>query len=122
MSSTTTPIAIEAGNSYPLGATVVDGGVNFSLFSAHAQQVELCLFDSKSEEEIARVLLPDCTNQVWHGFVPGLEAGALYGYRVYGPFEPKRGHRFNPHGQDEIVGRDALAAVCEVGDENNRRR
>ena len=96
MSSTTTPIAIEVGQPYPLGATVVDGGVNFALFSAHAQKVELCLFDPQCEKEIARVALPDCTNQVWHGFIPGLEAGALYGYRVYGPFEPKRGHRFNP--------------------------
>lgn len=84
------------GDSYPLGATCVENGVNFALFSAHATRVELCLFDDLGRFEIARLSMTGYSNQVWHLFVEGLGAGALYGYRVYGPYEPQRGHRFNP--------------------------
>ncbi len=83
------------GYSYPLGATTDDSGVNFALFSAHAEAVELCLFDHDGRES-ARIPLPECTDQVWHGHVSGLGPGQLYGYRVHGPYDPKRGHRFNP--------------------------
>src|SRR5579885_1191039 len=85
------------GSPYPLGATWDGHGVNFALFSEHAAKVELCLFDSpEAEHESVRIQLPEYTNQVFHGYVKGLEPGQLYGYRVHGPYEPKRGHRFNP--------------------------
>jgi glycogen operon protein len=85
------------GLSYPLGATVMDEGVNFALFSENATGVDLCLFDSASApHESVRIRMVEHTDQVWHCFLPGLKAGQLYGYRVYGPFEPKAGHRFNP--------------------------
>ncbi|MDH6268921.1 isoamylase [Rhizobium sp. SG_E_25_P2] len=86
---------IETGHGMRLGANVEEGGVNFALFSAHAQNVELCLFDPTGSMEIARLTLPQNTNEIWHGFVPGLKAGALYGYRVHGPYDPENGHRFN---------------------------
>ena len=73
------------------------GGVNFALFSQHADEVELCLFSPDGQTEVARLLMPKCSNQIWHGFVPGLSAGAVYGYRVYGPYDPHRGLRFNPN-------------------------
>ncbi len=85
------------GNPYPLGATWDGKGVNFALFSAHAEKVELCLFDSSGQREIERLTLPENTDQIWHGYIPGLWPGALYGYRVSGPYEPQIGHRFNHH-------------------------
>ncbi|MDN5864947.1 MAG: glycogen debranching protein GlgX [Gammaproteobacteria bacterium] len=85
------------GNPYPFGATWDGRGVNFALFSAHAEKVELCLFESNGTRERERIELPECTDQVWHGYVPGAHPGTLYGYRVYGPYDPKRGHRFNHH-------------------------
>ncbi len=81
----------------PLGATLAEEGVNFALFSANATKVELCLFDPDDGYAEKRITLPERTNQVWHGFVPGLKAGQLYGYRVHGPYEPLNGHRFNPN-------------------------
>ncbi len=85
------------GLSYPLGATVMPEGVNFALFSENATGVDLCLFDSASApHETVRIRLSEHTDQVWHCFVPGMKAGQLYGYRVYGPWAPKEGHRFNP--------------------------
>ncbi|MDO6462489.1 glycogen debranching protein GlgX [Granulosicoccaceae sp. 1_MG-2023] len=89
--------AIEAGDPYPLGATWDGSGVNFALFSAHAERVELCLFDASGRRELARHDLPGNTNQVWHGYLPYAGPGTLYGYRVHGPYDPTRGHRFNPH-------------------------
>ncbi len=88
--------AIEAGRPAPLGATCDDGGVNFALFSANAEQVEVCLFDSAGRRELARVPLPMRTDDVWHGYLRGVRAGQRYGYRVHGPYDPARGHRFNP--------------------------
>jgi glycogen operon protein len=85
------------GKSYPLGATWDGEGVNFALFSEHAKIVELCLFDSETKQETTRIVLPEQTDQVWHGYVPNLSPGTLYGYRVYGPYEPNVGHRFNPY-------------------------
>jgi len=85
------------GRPSPLGATVRDTGVNFALFSEHATKVELCLFDSPNDTtESERIALPDKTNQVWHGLIPGLKPGQVYGYRVHGPDAPDQGHRFNP--------------------------
>jgi glycogen operon protein len=85
------------GQPYPLGAHWDGRGVNFALFSLHAERVELCLFDATGRRETARVALPEYTDEVWHGYLPDLCPGQLYGYRVYGPYEPERGHRFNPH-------------------------
>lgn len=85
------------GLPYPLGASWDGSGTNFALFSAHAERVELCLFDSGGKREIERVPLPEYTHEVWHGYLPDVRVGQLYGYRVYGPYEPERGHRFNHH-------------------------
>jgi glycogen operon protein len=85
------------GHPYPLGATWDGAGVHFALFSAHASGVDLCLFDSpESPYERLRLPLPECTDEVWHGYVPQLLPGQCYGYRVYGPYTPPDGHRFNP--------------------------
>jgi glycogen operon protein len=86
---------IEAGGWQKLGAVPDADGVNFALFSAHAQRVELCLFDDSGSIETARIELPEYTNEVWHGYIPGLKPGALYGYRVHGAYDPANGHRFN---------------------------
>ncbi len=86
------------GRSYPPGATWDGGGVNFALFSEHADKVELCLFDSAdAEHESHRITLPEQTDQVWHAYLPDVLPEQLYGYRVHGPYEPAQGHRFNPH-------------------------
>ena len=84
------------GKPYPRGATWDEQGVNFALFSHNAERVELCLFDTKGSRETSRIQLPEYTNEVWHGYLPDLKPGQLYGYRVYGPHDPGRGHRFNP--------------------------
>ncbi|HET7205029.1 MAG TPA: glycogen debranching protein GlgX [Terriglobales bacterium] len=85
------------GTPYPLGATWDGEGVNFSLFSEHADKVELCLFDPKGRRQIHCIPLPEQTDQIWHGYLPEARPGLLYGYRVYGPYEPQRGLRFNHH-------------------------
>jgi len=87
-------LKLDPGAPRPLGATYDGGGVNFALFSAHATRVELCLFDARGAET-ARITLPEYTDEVWHGYVPGLAPGQLYGYRVHGPYTPRDGHRFN---------------------------
>ncbi len=88
---------VEPGLPYPLGAAWDGKGVNFALFSAHAERVELCIFDPRGRREIARVALPEFTDEVWHGYLPDARPGMLYGYRVSGPYDPARGHRFNNH-------------------------
>ncbi len=86
------------GTPYPLGATWDGEGVNFAIFSEHAEAVELCLFDSNdSSREIARIKMLEQTDYVWHCYLPGIQPGQLYGYRVHGPYAPEHGHRFNPH-------------------------
>ena len=86
------------GVPYPLGATWDGGGVNFALFSENATGVELCLFEGRdgNAEVARRVRCTEQTDLVWHVYVPGLRPGQRYGYRVHGPYEPERGHRFNP--------------------------
>src|SRR5215216_6549523 len=85
------------GRSYPLGATWDGAGGNFALFSEYATKVELCLFDSPdATKETERITLPEQTDLVFHGYLPDVLPGQLYGYRVHGPFEPDKGHRFNP--------------------------
>lgn len=88
---------VEPGLPEPLGATSAERGVNFALFSANAEKIELCLFDKEGVRELARLPLPVRTGDVWHGFVRGLSPGQRYGYRVHGPYDPRNGHRFNPH-------------------------
>lgn len=84
------------GSPEPLGATVLDGGVNFALFSLHAERVNLCILDAKDREILLELSLPEQTHGVWHGFLPDVTEGTLYAYRVFGPQEPTRGHRFDP--------------------------
>jgi isoamylase len=118
------PVAVEAGRSAPLGATIVEGGVNFSVFSRYATQVELLLFDRDSDARPARVVPIHHelgrTDHYWHVFVPGLRPGQLYGYRAYGPHIPERGLCFDstkvlldPYGRGVVTphsySRDAAA-------------
>jgi glycogen debranching enzyme GlgX len=90
-------MTIWPGKPYPLGATWDGEGVNYALFSEHAEKVELCLFDPRGRRELARLTLPEQTDQVWHGYLPEARPGLLYGYRVDGPYNPTQGHRFNPN-------------------------
>jgi len=84
------------GRPFPLGATLTPEGVNFAVFSQHATAVYVCLFDSPdAQKESAKVRLPENTSGVWHGFVPGLKAGQLYGLRATGSYKPQNGNRFN---------------------------
>ncbi|WP_206059695.1 glycogen debranching protein GlgX [Novacetimonas cocois] len=94
---TTWPTRLEAGSPYPLGATWDGLGVNFAVFSAHAQRMDLCIFDKAGRREVARFCLPEYTDEVWHGYLPEGRPGLLYGFRAFGPYDPVRGHRFNPH-------------------------
>ncbi|HFP9335333.1 TPA: glycogen debranching protein GlgX [Raoultella planticola] len=85
---------LAAGKPSPLGASYDGKGVNFTLFSAHAERVELCVFDAQGNEQ--RFDLPARTGNIWHGWLPAAGPGLLYGYRVHGPWDPAQGHRFNP--------------------------
>ena len=90
----------EAGRPWPMGADCVlqggQEGVNFAVYSRHAERMELCLYDPLGVREVARYDLNASTGGLWHGFVAGLDAGQLYGYRAHGPYAPSRGQRFNP--------------------------
>src|ERR1700733_14230078 len=88
---------LREGHAFPLGARWTGLGVNFALFSAHANKVELCLFDEQGTREIERIELPEFTDEVWHGYLPDARPGTIYAYRVHGPYEPANGHRFNPN-------------------------
>jgi isoamylase len=92
-----TSSTLKPGLPFPLGATWDGTGTNFALFSANATKVELCLFDPSGRREIERVELPEFTDEIWHGYLPEVRPGQLYGYRVHGPYAPEAGHRFNPH-------------------------
>ncbi|MGH9121922.1 MAG: glycogen debranching enzyme, partial [Acidimicrobiales bacterium] len=86
---------ISPGDPLPLGATYDGSGTNFALFSAVADAVELCLFDSAGIEE-DRLVLPEMDAHCWHGFLEDVEPGQRYGFRVHGPFDPAKGLRGNP--------------------------
>lgn len=86
--------AVREGLPYPLGSCWDGHGTNFALFSANATKVEVCLFDGDTER---RIELPEYTDEVFHGYIPDIGPGTFYGYRVYGPYEPENGHRFNPN-------------------------
>jgi isoamylase len=89
------PMTLLPGKPYPLGAKWDGTGVNFALYSEHAQAVELCLFNEEGTE-CEKIALKETTAIVWHGYLPGIQPGQRYGYRVYGPWEPEKGLRFNP--------------------------
>ena len=90
------PRTILPGKPYPQGATWDGTGVNFSLYSETATRVELCLFEDVAARRSENVSLREVTGYVWHAYLPGVKLGQLYGYRVYGPYEPERGCRYNP--------------------------
>ena len=116
------------GRSYPLGATLVPGGANFSIFSRSAASIELLFFDRADDARPSRVIpidpLTNRTYQYWHAFVPGVEAGQIYGLRAYGPFQPDRGLRFDsskllldPYGRAVVVPKNySREAACLKGD------
>lgn len=93
----TFPARLDPGSPFPLGATWDGLGVNFAVFSRHAEKIELCIFDDAGRREMQRLTLPCHDGEVWHGYLPDAAPGLVYGYRAYGPYEPKRGHRFNPN-------------------------
>jgi glycogen operon protein len=90
------PSTVWRGRPYPLGATWDGAGVNFALFSKHAERVELCLFEPKGRRELERIELRERSDFIWHCYLPEARPGQLYAYRVQGPHEPARGHRFDP--------------------------
>ena len=91
-------ITIYPGSPYPLGSRWDGNGVNFALYAENATGVDLCLFDAPTgKSETTRIKVKEVTHQVWHVYIPDLKPGQLYGYRVYGPYEPENGHRFNPN-------------------------
>lgn len=112
---------VSRGRSFPLGASVVDGGVNFSVFSRHATQVELLLFDAPGDPRPAHVIQLDArrhrTYRYWHALVPGLPPGQAYGYRAAGPSDHARGLRFDP----QKVLLDPYARAVVVSDAYDRR-
>jgi glycogen debranching enzyme GlgX len=112
-SASPAPSGLQDGQPWPLGASFDGAGVNFAVFSAHAQAIEVCLFNAGGTHEIARLRLPARSNDVWHGYLPGAGPGLVYGLRADGPWRPDRGHRFNaakllldPYARD-IVGQFA---------------
>ena len=87
---------LQRGQTHTLGAQLRDQGVNFCLAAPNAQAVELCLFDAAGAREVQRLSMHGPVDGVWHGYLPGAESGLVYGWRVYGPWAPALGHRFNP--------------------------
>lgn len=86
---------LQTGKPTPLGASFDGQGVNFALFSADAERVELCIFDERQQEQ--RLELTARSGNIWHGYLPAAQPGLRYGFRVDGPFDPSQGLRFNPH-------------------------
>jgi glycogen debranching enzyme GlgX len=102
---------LRSGHPWPMGAHWDGQGVNFAVFSDHAERMDLCLFDESGTREVQRIALPQRSHDVWHGYLPGAAPGLIYGFRAHGPWRPDRGHRFNAHKllldpyAREIVGR-----------------
>ena len=92
-----TKARVREGSAEAHGAIWDGQGTNFTLFSANASKVEVCLFDSAGGTETERIVLPEYTDLIWHGYIPDVHAGTVYGLRVHGPYEPSAGHRFNPN-------------------------
>jgi isoamylase len=91
------PDRVREGHSRAHGAIWDGKGTNFTLFSSVATKVEVCLFDSHGGTELERIALPEYTDQIWHGYIPDVAPGSVYGFRVHGPYAPLEGHRFNPN-------------------------
>lgn len=95
-----TTLSCKAGQPWPMGASCMalngEIGVNFAVYSQNAQRIDICLYDPTGIQETARLALPAHSRGIWHGFVPGLLAGQLYGLRAHGPYHPQIGQRFNP--------------------------
>ena len=89
--------AVSPGRPWPMGASLTGDGVNFAVFSAHAERIELCLFTSDGRKEMARLDIGDRDGDIWHIHVGGLTVGTVYGFRAHGPYAPEQGHRFNPN-------------------------
>jgi isoamylase len=105
-------MTIYPGDPYPLGSFWDGKGVNFALYSHNAEGVELCLFNkAKGEKETERIKFTERTHDVWHAYFPGMNPGQIYGYRVYGPYDPANGHRFNPA---KVVLDPYSKAICSV--------
>jgi glycogen operon protein len=90
-------LRVREGRAHPRGANWDGEGVNFSLFSANATKVEVCLFDADGKRETDRIELPEYSDEIFHGYIPEIGPGQLYGYRVHGAYAPEEGLRFNPH-------------------------
>nr|HMS94464.1 alpha-amylase family glycosyl hydrolase [Tabrizicola sp.] len=88
---------ISAGRSWPLGASLTGDGVNFAVFSAHAERIELCLISPDGRKELCRLPITERDGDIWHIHVGGMTVGAVYGFRAHGPYAPEQGHRFNPN-------------------------
>jgi isoamylase len=88
---------VKEGNAQAHGAIWDGKGTNFTLFTTHATKVEVCLFDPQGKTELERIALPEYTDTIWHGYIPDVHPGSVYGLRVHGPYEPSAGHRFNPN-------------------------
>ena len=84
-----------SGKAYPLGSSFDGRGVNFALFSAHAEKVELCIFNESGSEELERHVITESSNNIWHIYLENAKPGLVYGYRVYGLYDPQKGFRFN---------------------------
>jgi isoamylase len=91
------PSRVKEGSAQAHGAIWDGKGTNFTLFSAHATKVEVCLFDAAGKTELERLVLPEYTDEIWHGYIPDVGPGSVYGLRVHGPYQPLDGHRFNPN-------------------------
>jgi glycogen operon protein len=104
--------AVWRGNPYPLGASWDGEGVNFAIFSEHAEKVELCLFEEGGRRERQRIEVRECTDNVWHCYLPDARPGQIYAYRLHGPYKPEEGHRFNP--QKLVIDPYAREIVGEV--------
>src|ERR1700743_1596791 len=107
-------MTIYPGNPFPLGSFWDGKGVNFALYSHNATGVELCLFDAeKGVSESTKLKLTERTHDIWHCWVEGVKPGQLYGYRVYGTYEPAEGHRFNPA---KVLLDPYSKAICTIAD------
>ncbi len=91
------PEQLDAGSPYALGANFDGRGVNFAIYSGNAEKIELCVYDAHGAHEVTRFWMPECTDEVWHGYLPNARPGTVYGYRAYGAYAPEDGRRFNPN-------------------------
>jgi len=116
-------LSLQPGRPWPMGAQCDGAGLNVAVFSAHAQAIELCVFDPLGERELARGPLPGHSGDVWHGWLPDAGPGLVYGLRAHGPWRPEHGHRFDPHKvlldpyAREIVGNAAQGFKARVVDD-----